>query len=168
LLLANGGNPATLARDQTTPLLVAAGLAHQDNESRIPEASHLAAVKMLVNELGANIDSVNAAGFSPLHASAYAGFDSVADFLAQKGAELNQKTKGGQTPLGIAEGNNLSGFFFEKPTTAAVLRKYGAMSVGAVSLQSFMENKARRDVAPDGQDGGDQKANDTKKDVPKH
>jgi hypothetical protein len=65
-------------------------------------------------------------------------------FLAEKGIALNAKTKAGQTALGIAEGNFLSGFFFDRPGTAAVLRKFGAVSEGAVTLQSFIDGKVRR------------------------
>src|SRR5205823_1425368 len=38
LLLAHGADPSLTARDHTTPLMVAAGIAHQDNESRVSES----------------------------------------------------------------------------------------------------------------------------------
>src|SRR5439155_4907953 len=87
------------------------------------------------------IDSTNSGGMAPIHGAAFAGFDSIVQFLADKGAKLSEPAKNGQTALGIAEGNNLSGFFFERRTTAALLRKLGAKSEGAVTLETFIEKK---------------------------
>src|SRR5262249_44737223 len=41
LLLAAGANPRMYASDGTTPLIVAAGMARQDNESSVPEDDRL-------------------------------------------------------------------------------------------------------------------------------
>ena len=140
LLLSKGADWHITAKDETTPLMVAAGIAHADNESRVSEAEHLAAVKLTL-ELGDALDGTNKAGFAPIHAAAFAGFDSVVAFLADKGAKLSDVTKNGQSPLGIAEGNNLSGFFFERRSTAALLRTLGAESVGAVTLEGFIKKQ---------------------------
>ena len=83
-----------------------------------------------------------------MHAAAFAGLDTVIQFAADHGAKLSELSKGGQTPLGIAEGNNLSGFWADRPSTAALLRKMGARSEGAVTLTSF-NDKAKVPVKPD-------------------
>jgi uncharacterized protein len=140
LLVANGADPLQTSRDNTTPLMVAAGIAHADNESRVLESERLAAVKYAVS-LGSEINSVNNGGFAAVHAAAFAGMDSVVQFLADNGARLSDTAKNGQTPLGIAEGNTLSGFFFERRSTAALLRKLGATSQGAVTLDSFIKKQ---------------------------
>jgi len=140
LLLAHGADPSINAKDNTTPLMVAAGIAHADNESRVTEAEHLAAVKLTL-DLGNDLQATNGGGFTALHAAAFAGFDTVIQFLADKGAKLSTLAKNGQTPLGIAEGNNLSGFFFERRSTAALLRKLGATSEGAVTLEGFIKKQ---------------------------
>lgn len=140
LLLAKGADRRLTAKDGTTPLMVAAGIAHADNESRVSEAEHLAAVKMTL-ELGEALDGTNRAGFSAMHAASFAGFDTVVQYLADKGAKLSEVAKNGQSPLGIAEGNNLSGFFFERRSTTALLRKLGATSAGAVTLEGFIQKQ---------------------------
>jgi ankyrin repeat protein len=140
LLLAKGADRGITAKDGTTPLMVASGIAHADNESRVSEADHLAAAKLAL-ELGDPINGTNRAGFTAMHAAAFAGFDSVVQFLADKGAKLSEVAKNGQSPLGIAEGNNLSGFFFERVSTAALLRKLGAKSEGAVTLEGFLKKR---------------------------
>jgi len=154
LLLAKGADRSVTAKDGTTPLMVAAGIAHADNESRVSEADHLKAVQLTL-ELGDPLDGTNRAGFTAMHAAAYAGFDSVVRFLAGKGARLSEVAKNGQSPLGIAEGNNLSGFFFERRSTAELLRQLGAKSEGAVTLEGFIkkqvgnQNATQRDFKAD-------------------
>jgi ankyrin repeat protein len=142
LLVAGGADPNIPARDNTTPLMVAAGLVNNDTESVIPEADHFAAVK-LAYELGNDIDQVNTGGFTAAHAAAFAGYNSVIQFLADNGAKLSEKNKAGQTPLGIAEGNTLTVFLFDRPKTAELLRKLGAKSEGAITLQSFITGKTK-------------------------
>jgi ankyrin repeat protein len=140
LLFASGADPSITAQDNTTALMVAAGIAHADNESRVSEADHRAAAE-LAYSLGNELDAVNGGGFTAMHAAAFAGFDSVVQFLADNDAKLSEVAKNGQTPLGIAEGNNLSGFFFERQSTTALLRKLGARSEGAVTLEGFIKKQ---------------------------
>lgn len=159
LLLEKGADRSLTAKDGTTTLMVAAGIAHADNESRVTEAEHLEAVKMMLT-LGDALDGTNNAGFSAMHAASFAGFDTVVQFLADKGAKLSELAKNGQSPLGIAEGNNLSGFFFERRTTAELLRKLGAKSEGAVTLEGFIKKQVgnqsatERDFAAGEKPGG--------------
>lgn len=147
LLLASGADPHAAASDGTTPLMVAAGLAHQDNESRIPERRYLEAVKLLVG-LGADIQAVNNEGWSALHGAAYVGHQTVVAYLVEQGAGLNAKTKYGQTALGIAEGFcklreaggrivPMAGCIINfRPDMAEFLRNMGAVSEGRVALDA--------------------------------
>ena len=165
LLLAHGADPALQAEDGTPPLLVAAGIAQAANESRIPEENRLVAVQLLL-DFGADIDAANPVGMTAMHAAAYAGYNTLIEFLAEQGAKLNEKTEAGQTPLGIAEGNFLSGFFFDRPSTAAVLSELGAVSEGALTLQAFEEgnvgrNRQSGDAEQQPQQGSQDPANET-------
>ncbi len=124
-LLAAGADPALGPRDGTTPLIVAAGLGVVEEETRIPETRRLQALEMLL-DLGADINAVNAAGNTALHAAAFVGFDAVARFLVQRGAFLNTKNKRGQTPLKVASGVELTLQLYKHPSTEALLRSVGA------------------------------------------
>ena len=143
LLLDRGADPGINARGDITPLMVAGGLAHMDNESLVPEADRLAAVKLAV-EAGNDIHALNRRGFNVVHAAAFAGLDRVIAWLAGQGADLSVVAKNGQTPLGIAEGNNLSGFFADRPSTAVVLRELGAVAAGSVTLQTAIDQQNER------------------------
>ena len=126
LLLAHGADPSLGTTDGTTPLHAAAGISFYDHESRVSESSHLDAVKLIL-ELGGGLHAVNAAGFNALHAAAYAGFDSVVQWLVDRGVPLNDRTYAGHTALGIAEGlQSEVGRFQIRPNTAAALRRLGA------------------------------------------
>ena len=117
-ILVEGRANAKLATEEnTTPMMIAAGVAHErggigfggqagedyqkapDEEKRILEA-----VKLAV-ELGGDVNAVNAKGQTALHAAAFMGYADVIQFLAEKGANLNAKDKYGQTPLTIALGD---------------------------------------------------------------
>ena len=145
VLLDLGADSRATANDKTTPLMVAAGLAHHENRSRVTEPSFLESVKLLVN-LGADVNAVNAEGWTALHAATLAGHQTVAQFLLDHGAQLNAKTKYGQTALGIAEGYcplveadgriqpRPACIIGYRPQMAAYLRTLGAASEGKVAL----------------------------------
>jgi ankyrin repeat protein len=125
VLLDAGAKPGATTLDHTTTLQVASGMARVDTESIVPEARHLEAVKMLV-ALGANVNDANDLGNTALHAAAMAGFDSVAQFLVDRGAALNAKNKNGETPLRLADGYIADTMLYVRSNTAALLRKLGA------------------------------------------
>ena len=143
LLLEMGADPSLKGEGDETALMVAAGLTHMDNESRVPEEDRLDAVKLLV-ELGAELQPVNNNGYNVIHAAAWAGLDSVIEYLSGLGADINLPNEGGQTPLGIAEGNTIGGFFSDRPSTAVLLRRLGAASEGAVTLDRTIEQQNDR------------------------
>lgn len=146
ILAAAGADVSKTAHDMTTPLILASGLASVDAETRLTEREHLAAVELLLSR-GADVAAANKQGFTALHAAAYAGYDDIIRVLHRAGAPLNVLTRGGQSALGIAEGNTLQGFFFARRGTADTLRKLGAQSVGAVTLDEFTK-KQTQSAAP--------------------
>jgi uncharacterized protein len=125
LLLAGGADPGRPTRDGTTPLMVAAGMATVEEETRIPQVRRIDALRLLL-ALGADINAANGAGNTALHATAYLGFDEVAQFLVDSGARLNPKNKRGQTPLKVASGVQQTLQLYKHPSTEALLRKLGA------------------------------------------
>lgn len=124
-LVANGADPIRPAKDGTTPVMAAGGTTgFYDLESNVPEASHLAAVRLAV-ELGGDVNAVNALGNTPLHMATHGGFDSVVKYLASRGAAINMKNKAGETPLRIADGVIVIMMLYSHPTTAVILRELG-------------------------------------------
>lgn len=127
VLAANGADPLLATDDRTTPLMVAAGLAKAVEFTIVPADRHLEAVKLCL-ELGADINAANDAGNTALHGTAYIGFETIAEFLVQKGAYLDPKNKKGETPLSWAEGVEVIMQIVAQEKTAAVLRRLGARS----------------------------------------
>jgi uncharacterized protein len=103
VLAAGGADPLLTVENNTTPLMVAAGIGRHGTREAEESRNAQEAVKLAV-ELGANVNAVNKDGETALHGAAYAGEDDIIRFLAQKGAHLDAKDKYGQTPWSIAEG----------------------------------------------------------------
>jgi ankyrin repeat protein len=126
LLLAHGADPTINTGLNITPLMAAAGIAWASNQDRASEAEVLDAVKLLVEEVGADVNAVNDVGETALHAAAYRGANSVVQYLYDKGAKLDVVALDGRTPLIIADGVEYGNSFAAQPHTAALLRKLGA------------------------------------------
>ena len=124
VLATAGGDPRLGTNDATTPLIVAAGRARVEEETRVPEKNALEAVKLTL-ELGNDINAANDVGETALHAATLAGLDTIVQYLAEKGANLKAKTKAGKTPLATAEGTIVAAQLVTRPSTAALLRKLG-------------------------------------------
>lgn len=127
LLLAAGADAKIPAKDQTTALIVAAGLTRTDSETVIPEANHIEAVKLCL-ELGHDINAANNGGNTALHAAAYAGLDQMVQFLVDRGAAINAKNKKGETPTKIADGFEQAAMLYTRPSTGVLLRKLGGVA----------------------------------------
>lgn len=126
-LLQAGADPTATTETKTTALMLAAGLAHAPGITPITDAAALDAVKFTI-ELGNDVRASNAAGETALHAAAYWGADSVAQFLIEKGADVNAKDRKSWTPLVIAEGIYQGGGVKYFPTTAEVMRRSGGVA----------------------------------------
>ena len=103
-LLAAGADPQLKAKDGANPLMVAAGVGRVNERSgKEEEARAVEAIKLAL-ELGNDINAENARGRTAMHGAAGIGADSVIQFLAEKGANLDAKDRQGNTPLTVAAG----------------------------------------------------------------
>jgi len=73
--------------------------------------TQLEALKLTM-ALGNDLRAANGAGTTALHATAYVGYNVIAQFLVDHGAVLNAKDRRGQTPNKIASGIPMSGMFY--------------------------------------------------------
>ncbi len=110
-LVAGGADPKLTMPNGATPLMLAAGMGSGFERSRRgiavidfgkvePETQVLEAVKTAFN-LSGDVNATNQAGDTALHSAAAWGYDTVVQFLADHGAELNAKNKSGLTPLAV-------------------------------------------------------------------
>lgn len=118
-LVAAGADHTLALADGTTPLLAAAGSEVQtevrpvdverwaltlDDVGRTPvprpEADVLDATTVLL-DAGADVNQVNEAGNTALHAAASEGATTLIQLLIDRGATLDAKNKEGQTPLAL-------------------------------------------------------------------
>ena len=126
LLLEHGADPKINTDLNITPLMAAAGISWASNQDKASEEQVLEAVKLLVEEHGADVNFVADTGETAMHAAAYRGANSVVQYLFDKGAKLDVADKVGRTPLVIAEGVEYGNSFAAQAHTAELLRKLGA------------------------------------------
>jgi ankyrin repeat protein len=134
LLLEHGADPKMNTPLNITPLMLAAGIAWASNQDRASEEEVLDAVKMLVEELGADVNFVADTGETAMHAAAYRGANSVIQYLYDKGGKLDVVDKSGRTPLQVADGVEYGNSFAANPHTAVLLRKLGAKDIPCPGL----------------------------------
>jgi len=126
LLLDHGADVHATTVEGTTALMLAAGVAiFNEGDDAGTEAETFAAVTLLV-ERGADVNAVDDNGETALHGAAYRGHNSVVQYLADQGAELDVANKIGWTPLTIADGVLYAEFFKQHRDTAALLRELHA------------------------------------------
>lgn len=128
-LLKNGADPRINTDLNITPLMAAAGISWASNQDRASEAQVLEAVKLLVEEQGADVNFVADTGETAMHAAAYRGANSVVQYLFDKGAKLDVVGLDGRTPLKVAEGVEYGNSFAANPHTEVLLRKLGAKDI---------------------------------------
>ncbi len=94
------------------------------NAHRHAPGAWLAAVKYLVEELGANVNERDNDGYTPLHHAAARGDNEMILYLVSKGADPKAVARSGQTTVDMANGpvQRLSAI----PETIALLMKMGA------------------------------------------
>ena len=131
-LVTAGADPLLEANGGTTPLMAAAGMGRVQDFLEGEEKNALEAVQ-LATETGADVNATNIRGQTALHAAAYAGADTIIQFLADKGAKVDVKDSIGETPWSIAEAivqrPNDKGGVRVHESTAALLLKLGATPV---------------------------------------
>ena len=129
LLLEHGADPTINTVDNTTTLMAAAGISWASNQDRASEAQVLEAVRLLVEEHGADVNFVSDVGETAMHAAAYRGANSVVQYLFDRGARLDLVAKDGRTPLRVADGVEYGNSFAAHPQTAVLLRALGAREI---------------------------------------
>jgi ankyrin repeat protein len=142
LLLEAGANPKTANADNTTPLMVAAGVdmwnpGEDGGSTPDAEPEALEAVKMLI-ALGNDVNAVNDRGETALHGAAYRGANTIVQYLVEQGARLDVRSSQGWTPWTIANGVFYSLFFKEQRHTADLLRKL--MAARGISTEGMADD----------------------------
>jgi ankyrin repeat protein len=120
-----GADPSLTNADNSTALMMAAGLATRSpGEDAGTESEVLKAVQVALS-LGADVNAADNNGETAMHAAAYKNLPKVVKFLAAHGASINRwnrPDKFGWTPLAIAAGYRF-GNFKPSPETEAAVRE---------------------------------------------
>jgi ankyrin repeat protein len=120
-----GANPALTNVENSTPLMMAAGLATRSPGEDAGTEDEVIEALQVALDLGADINAVDSHGETAMHAAAYKNLPKVVQFLAAKGAKIdlwNRPNEFGWTPLAIAVGYRF-GNFKPSPETEAALRE---------------------------------------------
>jgi ankyrin repeat protein len=100
--------PIPVGGPNATPLHAAAGPGYATgfagNSHHVAPAGMLPAVKYLVEELGANVNAVDADGNTAVHHAASRGDNEMIKFLVSKGADVKKVNRSGQTTIDVANG----------------------------------------------------------------
>ena len=122
LLLDHGADPSIGNDENTTPLLVAAGIGYIEGQILASEEKAFEAVQMLV-ERGEDVNTTNDKNETALHGAAYRGANSIALYLIDHGARLDVEDEVGRMPVTIADGVVAGPYFRAHDETAALLRE---------------------------------------------
>jgi uncharacterized protein len=120
LLVQSGADPSIPTKQNTTPLMVAAGVGYSQGNSPGTEEDALAAVKLCL-ELGGDVRTVNQNGDTAMHGVALRGANNVLKLLVENGARFDLKNQQGWLPLTIAEGVHIWPNFRAQLQTAALM-----------------------------------------------
>jgi ankyrin repeat protein len=122
-LLKDAGADLTIPSNTgTTPLMAAAGVGWAPNYSTTAP-TRIESVKFMLAS-GADLNQVDELGFTAMHGAGFVGDLTMIQYLADRGAKTNVKTKAGDYPADYANGP------FEKslpiPEAVALLEKLGS------------------------------------------
>jgi ankyrin repeat protein len=123
LLLDRGADARLATYENTTALMVAAGVGFVEGRARArPETDALEAAKLTV-EMGVDINTTNERGQTALHGAVYRAANSIIQFLVSAGARTDLQDELGRTPLELAEsGFNQVSSVIRRESSAALLR----------------------------------------------
>jgi ankyrin repeat protein len=100
--------PIPVGGPNASPLHAAAGpgyaMGFAGNSHHVAPAGMLPAVKYLVEELGADVNAVDADGNTIVHNAASRGDTEMVQFLVSKGADVKKVNRSGQTTIDVANG----------------------------------------------------------------
>jgi ankyrin repeat protein len=123
LLKERGADPLIATKDNTTALMVAAGVGWSDGQSHGSQADAPEALKLCL-EWGGDVNAVNAEGYTALHGASFRGANEVIQFLVDHGAKMDVKNKEGRLPVNMAEGMHIGpGGWVEHDDTVALFHK---------------------------------------------
>lgn len=111
-LLVDHGAKLDIPNNQgITPVMAAAGMGSVDADTRgyyTTEDTAQRSVDTLrvLLDAGADVNSRDPRGQTPLHAAAFWGWNAAVQFLVDRGADLNVKDRGDKTPIDSAMGRN--------------------------------------------------------------
>jgi ankyrin repeat protein len=91
LLVAAGANSSIATTHGCSPLQVAAGFGLEPQISTFVPDARLAAVRYLVEELGADVNSKDDKGYTPLHGAALTAENNVLLYLVSMGADVKAR-----------------------------------------------------------------------------
>ncbi len=91
LLIAAGANPTIPSKRGATPLLVAAGFGFEPQVTAFAPGQRLAAVRYLVEEVGANVTRGDFQDYTPLHGAALTIEHDVVLYLMAMGADIKAR-----------------------------------------------------------------------------
>jgi ankyrin repeat protein len=123
LLIEFKADPKLPSKAGETPLMAAAGIGWAANWSVNAPYPLVDAVKYCV-ELGNDVNAVDNRGYSALHGAAYLGDNEMINLLVSKGAKVDAKSKGGDSPADMANGPTRFGQ--PHPESVALLEKLGS------------------------------------------
>jgi uncharacterized protein len=124
----SGQPPVPAGGPGVFPIHAASGVGYGEgfagNAHRHAPDAWLASVKFLVEELGADVNSRDYNGYTPLHHAAARGDNELIMYLVSKGADVKAVARTGQTVADMANGpvQRVSPF----PETVALLEKLGS------------------------------------------
>jgi ankyrin repeat protein len=123
LLIEYKADPKLAVKSGETPLMAAAGIGWAANWSVNAPYPLVDAVKYCV-ELGNDVNAADNRGYSALHGAAYLGDNDMINYLVSKGAKVDAKSKGGDSPADMANGPTRFGQ--PHPESVALLEKLGS------------------------------------------
>jgi ankyrin repeat protein len=137
MLLAGGADPTLVTRDQTSALMVAAGIDFVDGQDKYgvrtfeeditPLVARARAASALCLELGLDVNAANDNGQRALFGAVYLGSPVLVQLLVDGGADINVTNRRGQTPWMVAAiGEYRAGSFFVKKAAGDLLESLGA------------------------------------------
>jgi ankyrin repeat protein len=104
----SGLPPIVIGGPGATPLHAAAGpgyaMGFAGNSHHVAPAGMLPAVQYLVEELGADVNAVDADGNSVVHNASARGDTEMVRYLVSKGADVKKINRAGQTTIDVANG----------------------------------------------------------------
>lgn len=128
LLLNAGANPRDVTDDGTTAIAAAAGVGWAGNFSTTAPDALVPTARFLVDDIGLDLNTANAAGYTPLMGAAWRGANELITYLAEKGAKLDTRNRRGWSATDMANGPFIRGSQVpvKYPATIALLTALGA------------------------------------------